>query len=189
MQTKTAARWRHSPYSIWLYAYVIGLGLYIGWLDFIPSAAWLDLSFYAAMILNGLIVVVSVIYLKRRQITYRKEIPSWVLRQGFYLLLIFLLYLILWAGLAHGLGAILHQAVGQPAHIEMVVERQHTSQKNCRYQLRAIALQPDHPTYVCISSAQYAAFPAHATPERLSSRKSVFGFTVSEWNILSTSGK
>lgn len=189
MQLKTAEQSQRSRYSIWWYACVVGLGLYIGWLDFIPSAAWLDLSFYAAMILSCLIVVVSVIYLKRRQITYRKEIPSWVLRQGFYLLLIFLLYLILWAGLAHGVGAILHQAIGQPAHIEMVVYRQHTSQKNCRYQLRAIALQPDHPTYVCISSAQYSAFPAHATPVRFSSRKSVFGFTVSEWNILSTSGK
>lgn len=189
MQTKTAARWRHSPYSIWLYACVIGLGLYIGWLDFIPSAAWLDLSFYAAMILNGLIVVVSVIDLKRRQITYRKEIPSWALRQGFYLLLIFLLYLILWAGLAHGLGAILHQTVAQPAHIEMVVSRQHTRQKNCRYQLYATVLHPDQPAYVCISSTQYAAFPAQATSVRLSSRKSVFGFTVSEWNILSVSRK
>lgn len=65
MQLKTAEQSQRSRYSIWWYACVVGLGLYISWLDFIPSAAWLDFSFYTAMILNGLIVVVSVIYLKR----------------------------------------------------------------------------------------------------------------------------
>lgn len=168
----------HKKIFLWVLLLCTVLTLYGIWADFVPSEQWLDYGFLAVVFLSALLI--SYVLWKKMTSPLKNydEIEDWS-KIVSCISMPFILVIVMWIGLIHGLADIATRFVGSPYVVSGEFSKEYSpSRRQCDYRLTGALLDRALPSYICVSKPTYNNLPEKDV-YRIEGKVSIFGVHIS----------